>query len=164
MQCMFNNQVRWYWLVQDDIVFEENAVSMQGICVDMSRSTESKLFYFTHTHMLDPKYIRENLEYMKKVIADKRSNAYIDDFAVLYDQVKELQQQEQELNTQKNQAAKEQNTELGKEIKTKLQELAEILPEKQKQLQEILRTIPNTYSEDTPLGADDSENVVLRSR
>ena len=114
--------------------------------------------------MLDPRYIRDNVENIKKIIADKRNSADVDAFAALYDEVKALQQQEQDLNTQKNQAAKEQNAELGKEIKLKLQELAELLPAKQKQLQEILRAIPNIYSEDTPIGIDDSENVVLRSR
>jgi seryl-tRNA synthetase len=113
--------------------------------------------------MLDPKFIRENVEYIKKVCADKNNNADIDAFVALYDEVKILQQQEQDLNTQKNQAAKEQNAELGKEIKTKLQELAEILPAKQKQLNMILWSIPNTYSEDTPYGKDDNENVVVRT-
>lgn len=101
--------------------------------------------------MLDPKYIRENLELLKKVCKDKNNNADIDSFAALYDEVKLLQQQEQDLNTQKNQAAKEQNAELGKQIKEQLQTLAETLPEKEKQLQQLLRQIPNTYSEDTPL-------------
>ena len=114
--------------------------------------------------MLDPRYIRDNLEDIKKIIADKRNSADVDAFAVLYDEVKALQQQEQDLNTQKNQAAKEQNAVLGKEIKLNLQELAELLPAKQKKLQEILRAIPNIYSQDTPIGIDDSENVVLRSR
>lgn len=114
--------------------------------------------------MLDVKYIRENLEEIKKIIVDKRSSADVESFAQLFDEVKLLQQQEQDLNTQKNQVAKEQNAELGKEIKTKLQELSEILPAKQKKLQELARSIPNIYSQDTPIGIDDSENIVLRSR
>ncbi|MBP6085946.1 hypothetical protein KA478_01920 [Patescibacteria group bacterium] len=112
--------------------------------------------------MLDPKYIRDNLDHIKQVCKDKNNSANIDGFAVLYDEVKALQQEEQDLNTQKNQAAKEQNAELGKQIKTKLQELAETLPVKQKALNEILWTIPNTYSDDTPVGKDDAENKVLR--
>lgn len=114
--------------------------------------------------MLDPKYIRENIDYIKQVCKDKNNSADIDNFIALYDEVRALQQQEQELNTQKNHAAKEQNAERGKHIKTQLQELADTLPEKQKKLQEIIRSIPNIYSEDTPIGKDDSENVVLRSR
>ncbi|MEI7477453.1 MAG: hypothetical protein WCJ81_02800 [bacterium] len=111
--------------------------------------------------MLDPKYIRENVDLIKKICADKNNKADLDAFVSLYDEVKTLQQQEQDLNAQKNQAAKEQNAELGKQIKTQLQTLAETLPEKQKQLQEILRSIPNTYSDDTPYGKDDTENKVL---
>lgn len=113
--------------------------------------------------MLDSKYIRENLDLIKQVCKDKNSNPDLDGFAALYDEVKALQQQEQELNTQKNAAAKEQNAELGKQIKEKMQKLAEVLPAKQKELNEILWKIPNTYSADTPLGADDSENQVLRT-
>ena len=113
--------------------------------------------------MLDPKYIRENVDLMKKICTDKNNKADIDLFVRLYDEVKTLQQEEQDLNTQKNQAAKEQNAELGKQIKSKLQELAETLPAKQKELNKVLRSIPNTYSDDTPLGKDDSENQVLRT-
>jgi seryl-tRNA synthetase len=114
--------------------------------------------------MLDPKYIRENVELLKKICADKNNtSANIDAFIALYDEVKALQQEEQDLNTQKNQAAKEQNAELGKQIKAKLQELAETLPGKQKELNQLLRAIPNTYSDDTPYGKDDSENKVLRT-
>lgn len=113
--------------------------------------------------MLDPKYIRENIELIKRVCKDKNNGADIDGFVALYDEVKTLEQQEQDLNTQKNAAAKEQNAERGKEIKAQLQELAETLPLKRKALDTLLWSIPNTYSDDTPLGKDDSENVVLRS-
>lgn len=113
--------------------------------------------------MLDARYIRENLDHIKQVCKDKNSKADLDGFAALYDEVKMLQQQEQELNTQKNAAAKEQNAELGKQIKEKMQALAEVLPAKQKALNELLWQIPNTYSADTPLGKDDDENKVLRN-
>ena len=113
--------------------------------------------------MLDPKYIRENLDLIKQMCKDKNNNADLDWFAALYDEVKTLQQEEQDLNTQKNQAAKEQNAELGKHIKAKLQELVETLPAKQKELNTLIWAIPNIYSEDTPLGKDDSENKVLRN-
>lgn len=114
--------------------------------------------------MLDPKFIRENIDLIKKICADKNNTtANIDAFVALYDEVKSLQQLEQDLNTQKNQAAKEQNAELGKQIKAKLQELAETLPYKQKELNTLLWAIPNTYSDDTPYGKDDSENKILRT-
>ena len=113
--------------------------------------------------MLDPRYIRENLDEIKKVCKDKNNNVNLDNFAALYDELKALQQQEQELNTQKNAAAKEKNAELGKQIKEKMQALAEILPAKEQALNEILWQIPNTYSADTPIGKDDSENKVLRT-
>jgi seryl-tRNA synthetase len=114
--------------------------------------------------MLDQKYIRENSEYIKRVCVDKKNGADIDGFIALYDEVKSLEQQEQDLNTQKNTAAKEQDATRGKEIKVQLQALAESLPEKRKALDQLTWTIPNTYSEDTPLGKDDSENVILRLR
>lgn len=62
--------------------------------------------------MLDPKYVRENLPFIKEVCAAKMNSVDMDTFAALYDEVKALQQQEQDLNTQKNAAAKEQNNEL----------------------------------------------------
>jgi seryl-tRNA synthetase len=113
--------------------------------------------------MLDPKYIRENVDQIKKICKDKNNNADIDSFVKLYDEVRALQQEEQDLNTQKNQAAKEQNAELGKQIKVKLQELAETLPAKEKELNTLLWSIPNTYSDDTPVGKDEDENKVIRT-
>jgi len=41
--------------------------------------------------------------------------------------------------------------------------LSDTLPAKQKELNQLLWAIPNTYSDDTPYGKDDSENKILRT-
>lgn len=49
------------------------------------------------------------------------------------------------------------------EIKTNLKKVEEKLAVSQKNLDEILETIPNIPSDDTPVGKDDSENVVIKT-
>mgnify|MGYP000140241659 CR=1 FL=1 len=43
--------------------------------------------------MLDPRYIRENLEHIKQVCKDKNSKVDLDGFAALYDEVKSLEKE-----------------------------------------------------------------------
>ena len=112
--------------------------------------------------MLDPKYVRENIEYIRKVAEDKRSLVDLDKFMNIYDEHKALKFKIDELNAQRNIAAKDKNFELGKQLKDQATELEAKFPELEKEYQEICYKIPNIYSPDTPLGKDDSENIVIR--
>ena len=112
--------------------------------------------------MLDPKYVRENIEYIRKVAEDKRSSVDLDKFMNIYDEHKALKFKIDELNAQRNIAAKNKNFELGKQLKDQATELEAKFPELEKEYQEICYKIPNIYSPDTPLGKDDSENIVIR--
>lgn len=112
--------------------------------------------------MLDPKYVRENIEYIRKIVEDKKSSVDLDKFITIYDSYKALKFKIDELNAQRNIAAKDKNFELGKQLKDQATELEAKFPELEQEYQEICYKIPNIYSPDTPLGKDDSENVVIR--
>lgn len=112
---------------------------------------------------MDPKYIIENQEYIRKVIADKRSSADLDNFLEIYEQIRAIKIEIEQINAAKNQAAKEKDFETGKSLKTKSQELEAKHAELEPIYTQLLWSIPNIYSPDTPAGKDDEENVVIRS-
>ena len=55
--------------------------------------------------MLDPKYVYENIDYIRKVCTDKFVECDLDEFVRLYEAMKDNQKQLDALNTQKKQAA-----------------------------------------------------------
>lgn len=114
--------------------------------------------------MLDPKYVYENVEYIRKVCADKFVNVDLDLYVRLFEDLKNNQKELDLLNQQKNQAASSKDIELGKSLKAKWAELEENARNLEAQFKELAEQIPNLYSLDTPYGKDDEENVVLKSR
>ncbi|MBP7007420.1 hypothetical protein KBB05_01490 [Patescibacteria group bacterium] len=67
--------------------------------------------------MLDPKYVYENIDYIRKVCTDKFVECDLDEFVRLYEAMKDNQKQLDALNTQKKQAAEARDSELGKQLK-----------------------------------------------
>lgn len=114
--------------------------------------------------MLDPKYVYENVDYLRKVCKDKFVECDLDAFVRLYEDMKNNQKELDNLNMQKKQAAEARDAELGKKLKEKGPELEEKARQLEEQFKIIAETVPNLYSPDTPYGTDDEENVVLRKR
>ena len=123
--------------------------------------------------MLDIKFIRENIEAVKKAIEQKNAGVDLDSFLELDDQRKKLIQEVEELNAQKNKlneeiksATDEQKVEIlekGKSIKDKLEKLKPELDEFNKNYKEVLMQIPNVTAPNMPVGKDESENKVIRT-
>jgi seryl-tRNA synthetase len=113
--------------------------------------------------MLDIKFIRENVELVKTATKNKQLDPSIVDTALEIDQKRrELIGQVEELRADKNKYASERNAEKGRETKVKLQEIEPKLLEVEKEFLEAMYKIPNIYSDDTPIGKDESENKVIR--
>lgn len=112
--------------------------------------------------MLDINFIRENIEKVRKVVADKKSEVDLTWLLRLDEERKGLVGEVDGLRQQRNEASKNRDIEKGKELKNKLEVLEPKLDEVEKKFQEILALVPNVYSDDTPIGKDDSENKVLR--
>jgi seryl-tRNA synthetase len=115
--------------------------------------------------MLDIKFIRENKEIVENAIKNKKVKDEIDldNLLSLADKKKELQQQLDDINAKRNEAAKVQDIEEGKKLKQEGSKLEVEIAELQKQFMKIMLKIPNIPSADTPIGNDEEDNKVVRS-
>lgn len=123
--------------------------------------------------MLDIQFIRANREAVAQAIAAKNIELDLEALLVKDQERVKLLQEIEELKSLKNdindliQQAKtpEERTEIivkGKEIKAKLDECEPSYAEVKKSFDEMMLSVPNIPSADTPIGKDESENVVIR--
>lgn len=124
--------------------------------------------------MLDINFIRENPELVKKGATAKRSDVDIDKLLYADEQRRKLIGQIQEMRAAQNVAGERIAKESDKDAKTKAVEEMRELKEKMKLLEAelseaettlhaLLSLVPNMPSEDTPVGPDESGNVVIRT-
>jgi seryl-tRNA synthetase len=112
--------------------------------------------------MLDLKYIRENSEKIKDVLKNKKANVDLAKILELDTKHKELLQKVEDLRKQRNEAAAARDIEKGRAIKGELDGLeGEMVDVHNTLVSEVLK-IPNIYSDDTPIGDDESGNKVIR--
>ena len=122
--------------------------------------------------MLDIKFIRENVEAMKKNCQNRNAECDIDTLLELDEKRKKLVQKVEELNKQKNElndlmqkAGAEEKKELiekGKKIKQELEGNEPELKNVEEEYKRLLYQVPNMPSKDTPIGKDESENKVIK--
>lgn len=113
--------------------------------------------------MLDITFIRENLDVVRAAITNKNKEGIdLDRLLVLADERKKLAGGIGEINRQKNVAAEARDFNAGKKLKDDLKVAEERYKAIEKELLSILIKIPNIPSADTPVGKDETGNVVLR--
>ncbi len=112
--------------------------------------------------MLDIKFIRENPDVVKTAVRNKNSKVDIDALLKVDQERRELLSRVETLNQKRNEAAKAKDIEAGKAIKLELTGLEEKLKMLGEQLQALMYQVPNLPSEDTPIGADETANAVVR--
>ncbi len=113
--------------------------------------------------MLDIKFIRENIDLVKKGVAAKQYDPSLVEAVLKLDLKKRgLIKEIEEIRAQRNTAAKEKDIAKGKEIKEKLQKLEPDLKEAEKELLEALQKIPNVPSIKAPVGKNDKDNVEIK--
>ncbi len=119
--------------------------------------------------MLDIKYIRENVEKVKKAIIDKRVDLSLDELLDVDSERRTLLVEVEELAATKNNVSKELPNLSAEEKKVKLLEMKEV-DFRQSELKEKLRTVterfeylmylvPNIPAPETPVGKSDAENI-----
>jgi seryl-tRNA synthetase len=111
--------------------------------------------------MLDIKFIRENLEKVKKGIQNRGVNIDIDRFLKLDERrrklIKEIENLKQEKNKlDKNSIKKAQN------IKTRIKKIEPEFEKIEKEFQELMFQIPNLPLDDVPVGKDEKNNIILQ--
>ena len=125
--------------------------------------------------MLDPKYVREHIDIVKKAIADKGEKADLGPFLELDARRRELLQQVEGLKAQRNKVSEEiaqlkkakspdadakivEMREVGERIKAFDEELRGV----EEKLSEATLSLPNIPDPSVPIGTTEAENVVER--
>ena len=114
--------------------------------------------------MLDPQFIRDNKEEVKKGIAAKQYNPKIvDEFLALDKKRRCLLTEVEELRAKRNEISKGGKvSEEGKKIKEDLKNREPELAKIEVQVKEALSLIPNLPVPDAPVGKSEKENKILR--
>jgi len=120
--------------------------------------------------MLDIKFIRENPEIVKEAVKNKNIQINVDELLDLDRKRRGLLAEIDELRAEKNKLAREakqgrpsaEAVARGKKIKREEAALEEKLKKVQDEFNELMRGLPNMYSEDTPVGAGESENKIIK--
>ena len=122
--------------------------------------------------MLDIKFIRDNVDLVKKTIQDKNIDLDLDAMLSLDKEVFALNQKLQDLREEKNaltskiptlsEDLKQETIAKSKKISDKIKIYETELSTKQPEFNEMMLLVPNIPAKDTPIGKDDSENVILR--
>ncbi|MGB9712377.1 MAG: serine--tRNA ligase [Dissulfurimicrobium sp.] len=124
--------------------------------------------------MLDIKFIRSNINLIKKSLKDRNYNLNIDELLDIDSQRREIIHKVEELKNQRNILSeqigllkKEEKdtdslTSKVRQIGLKIKELDSILAKKEERYKDILLAIPNIPHKTVPIGKDNSENVVVK--
>lgn len=113
--------------------------------------------------MIDIKIVREEADRVKKACRDKNVSVDIDRVLVLDVERRALQGQIDGLNQERKQAAQAKDIARGKQLKTDGAILEDNLKKTEAELSALMRAIPNLPSDDTPVGKNESENLILRT-
>lgn len=130
--------------------------------------------------MLDLKLIRENSELVQNKLNSRGSNYDIQPIVELDRQQKELEKSRSQLQARSNEigklvgqkmksGSKPDDPEIlalkgeGNDLKAKLSELEPQEKEIKAQIEALLLTLPNLPSDSTPVGKDETENVLVRT-
>jgi seryl-tRNA synthetase len=113
--------------------------------------------------MLDITFIRENPEIVRAAMKNKnRDGVDLDRILALADDRKKLAGQVSEINRKRNEAQTARDADAGRVLKDELKAAEEKQQAVEKELVGLLVKLPNIPSADTPIGPDESGNVVLR--
>ena len=116
--------------------------------------------------MLDLKFIRQNPEIVKKAAKDKRVEVDVNQLLVLDERRRhvlvELETKRAEQNKKSDSKPSPEEITLLKKLKEGIKILEEELRCVNEELQILLFKVPNIPSVDTPVGADETGNKVLR--
>lgn len=112
--------------------------------------------------MIDLKILREQPERVKSACRNKNSDVDIDRVVLLDAERRKRQGELDALNGERKEAAQAKDIERGKALKERSAVLEAELARVEEELDPLLLRIPNLPSDDTPVGRDESENVVLR--
>lgn len=119
--------------------------------------------------MLDIKFIRENIEIVKKAITQKNVSLSIDNLLEVDKKLNDKKREQQALQEKRNAHSKKipkatpeerpQLIEEGRAIGTELDKLKPEVDQLEQELRSFLLRVPNIPSDDAPVGKDENDNV-----
>jgi seryl-tRNA synthetase len=124
--------------------------------------------------MLDARFIRENIDTLKKSLENREYILPLDDFLTIEGKRRSLQRESEELRNKRNvvtdqiailKSKKEDASELIEEMKSvasKIKELDEKIKVLEEKTNDFLLNIPNIPHESVPVGKDETANVEVR--
>ncbi|MEA2089114.1 MAG: serine--tRNA ligase [Patescibacteria group bacterium] len=118
--------------------------------------------------MLDIKFIRENKKQVKKALKNKNLNVDIDKLLALDKERRGLLVKIDGLRAERNELAKagkkpsKKQIEQGKKIKEKILKIEKQLNKIEDDYNNLIYLVPNLYSDDTPVGRDESDNKIIK--
>ena len=122
--------------------------------------------------MLDPKFIRENLEKVEEAIRKKRVEVDLQRWLTLDEKRRELQQKLESKRAEQNEASKkiaqvekEEKEEMIKamsNVKKEVQEIDSKLDKVKGRWEELLMNVPNICSPNMPEGKSDKDNMEIK--
>ncbi len=113
--------------------------------------------------MLDIKLLRDEPEKVKKSIATKNADPkLVEEFLALDANWRELSKKVDEARAEQKKVSEKRDVEAGKKNKEVLKKIEAEISGIEKSREEILLKIPNLPSDDTPIGASEADNVVIR--
>jgi len=115
--------------------------------------------------MLDLKFIRENIELVRQAVADRGTDAPLDEIISL-DTARRRQILElEDLRHTRKEAARDReqaDKEVGRDLRVQIKTLEDEVRSLDSQLQDLLLQVPNLPHPSIPVGKDESENPVVR--
>lgn len=112
--------------------------------------------------MLDIKFIRENVDFVKTATKNKGfDDSVVDKLLEIDKERRKLIGATEEIRAKKNKLGKD-DIEEGKKLKLELKELEEKLKTVEKEYEKLLWLVPNIPSNKVPVGKNDFENVEIK--
>jgi len=125
--------------------------------------------------MLDLKYIRNNIEFLKEVLKNRNAKVDLDRFEQLDEERRTLLSEVELLKNRRNIASQEVGKlkragedasdiieEMGA-VSSKIKEIDKKLSVVEDEIKYFQMTIPNVYHETTPVGNDEDDNILVRT-
>ena len=125
--------------------------------------------------MLDLKYIRNNIEFLKGILVNRNAKIDLDRFEQLDEERRELLSEVETLKYKRNNASQEVGKlkRAGEDASNIIEEMGAVssnikaIDKKLSVIEEEIRyfqmTIPNVYHETTPIGNDDTDNILVKT-
>ena len=115
--------------------------------------------------MLDLKFIRENPDLVRQAVANRQTTAPLDDILRLDAERHEKVLELESLRHARKETAREKRAadDEGRNLRDKIRVLEEEVKSLDNQIEELLLQVPNIPHPTTPVGKDESDNIVVRS-